>query len=134
MFNDISIQQPGQYALRFRCFDLTEASDTPIEEEAVVTAPTEQGRDTVLVPGEDLSGTTSGDYSRGPRPMDVDVEGEDVKPFAGSHECASPLPTTQTTTATTTAKEQNAATAAKTEARALCEVVSDQFTVWGGKG
>lgn len=45
-----------------------------------------------------------------------------------------PLPP-PTTAATISQREQGvAADAQKTEARALCEVVSEEFTVWGGKG
>ncbi|KAJ9101222.1 hypothetical protein QFC21_003441 [Naganishia friedmannii] len=126
MFNDISIQQPGQYALRFRCFDLTEARDTSVEEEEIVVSSphSEQDRDDVLVPGEGVTGHAG--HSRGP----MMVDSEDVKPnIASIHGSHSPLPPTPTTK---TAKEKK--DAQKDKVRALCEEISEEFTVWGGKG
>jgi hypothetical protein len=127
MFNDVSIQQPGQYAFRFRCFDLTDAKDTPVEEDEIVLALPEQAQGAVLVPGEDAMGAPG--HSRGPKSMDVD--GEDVKPdIASLQRSQAPLPPPPSTTTATQKKKK----AHKAEARPLCDMVSDDFTVWGGKG
>jgi hypothetical protein len=92
-----------------------------------VLALPEQGQGAVLVPGEDAMGAPG--HSRGPKSMDV--AGEDVKPdIASLQRSQTPLPPPPPTTTATQKKKK----AHKAEARPLCDMVSDDFTVWGGKG
>ncbi|KAJ9110636.1 hypothetical protein QFC19_001465 [Naganishia cerealis] len=116
MFNDISIQQPGRYALRFQCFDLADTQNTPevasLSRELKVTDSVETSR---RESATDVPMQTADGYEGNPSPSQPPL-----KP-----------PTTYRLSALPTTSKDAQSTA---QARALCEVISSEFTVWGGKG
>ncbi|KAJ9110638.1 hypothetical protein QFC19_001467 [Naganishia cerealis] len=109
MFNDISIQQPGTYALRFRCFDLAETQNTqqvaslssgPKVTRSVEASKPESAKDALIQTPDGYLSTPASPPAHGP---------------------------SKSTRTGTDAQSRGMA-------RALCEVISDEFDVWGGKG
>lgn len=105
----MSIQQPGKYALRFRCFNLHDAQmtmmrDTPPPPYALEGGNPEGGEGQLM------------EVDSEPAQQGVQVKGEGQ--------------TSPRTTGTASTPEQTN----KTEARPLCQAQSADFTVYGMKG
>lgn len=123
----MSIQQPGKYALRFRCFNLHDAQMTMSDTPPVLPRPPPNA------PGVGEEGALHAER-RETDATSMDMDSEQSRQFKPKEEDVTPPSRASVATTLVGGTPPTPGEKAKSDAKPLCEVQSADFTVYGIKG